>query len=110
VNAHDPGPVRQADVESTTHTSSVHKVVPQVNAGMTDPPELGDEAGQGLHHRQGDQFRIAELWLDSRLRPPGRQLRRRLQRVADLHVQCGGEGIQIWRHIRTSGSLVSCHA
>ena len=67
-------------------------------------PGQGERDGQAVQSAHHVKPQAASGWRSSRTGPirPGQ--------VAGLHMQCGGEGIQVWRHIRTSGSLVSCHA
>jgi hypothetical protein len=60
--------------------------VPQVGAGVPQPPGLGGEPGQSLHHRQGDKLRVAQLQDGARRRPPRRELRF-LQQVLGSDVQ-----------------------
>lgn len=76
----------------------VPKQVPQVRAGVPQPAGLGGEPEQGLHHRQGDQLGVGELRGDPHPRSPRRQMRRLLQQVIGLDVQCGREGVQVVRH------------
>ena len=76
----------------------IGKQVPQVSPRVTQPARLGGEARQGLHHREGDQFRIAQQRADTHLGPPGRELRRFLQHVVGLHLKCGSEGVQVGVH------------
>jgi len=34
--------------------------MPKVAAGIPQPPRLGDEPWQGLHHREGDQLGVRD--------------------------------------------------
>lgn len=56
------------------------------------------EAQHRVHHRQDDQLGVAELRRDACGRPPGSELRRILQQVVGLDVQCGREGVQLSLH------------
>ncbi len=83
----------------------VGEQVPQVSAGVPQPPRLGGEAEQRLHHRQRHQLRVAEPRHGPRSRPPRGTLRRILQQVVGLHVKCGREGVQLCLHTPTLDSL-----
>ncbi len=60
----------------------------QVGAGEAEPPGLGDEAEQGLHHRQRQQLGISQPRRAAR--SPSR------------------EGLEVCRHKRTNEALASC--
>lgn len=68
------------------------RAVAEVLDGVAEPPGLGGEAEHGLHHRQCDQFGGGELRGDSHGRTPWREMRRRLQQVVGLHMECDCEG------------------
>jgi uncharacterized protein len=85
----------------------VRKQVPQVCPRVPQPPRLGGEPQQGLQHRQGDQLGITQLRVDAHARPPRRELRRFLQQVIGLDIQCGGEGVQVCRHKPILDALAS---
>jgi hypothetical protein len=53
----------------------VREQVPQVRAGMPQPPGLGGEPQQGLQHGQGDQLGVAQPQVKANLRPAWRELR-----------------------------------
>ena len=76
--------------------------------GVADPPGLGGVPEQGLHDRQGDQFRIGQLGLQADLGPPGRQVWVLLQQVIGSHVECGREGVYVVRHTMIMDTLVPC--
>src|ERR1017187_7380588 len=76
----------------------VREQVPQVRAGVPQPPGLGGEPRQGLQDRQGDQLSIAQFQAGADLGPPRPELRRFLQHVVRPDVQCGSEGVQVGVH------------
>jgi len=105
-------------VESTTHTSPVHRLVSRASpwwrpacaaacctrsgragrgtaragtCGIPQPAGLGHEPWQRLHHRQGEQLSVAELGDDTDCRAPGRPLRELLQQVIGPDVECSGD-------------------
>ena len=90
--------------EAVTH----HRIA--VGAGIPQPPGLGGESHQGLHHGQGDQFSTGQLRADGGLRPVRGKLRRFLQQIVGLHIQCGREGVHVSRHNLILGTLASCSA
>jgi hypothetical protein len=74
--------------------------------GIAQPSGLRAEAEQGLQHRQGDQLGVGQLGHDPDCWPPRCQVRSTLQQVVDLHVQCGGEGVQGGVHRASRGSTL----
>jgi hypothetical protein len=82
--------------------------VPQVHAGMADPPGLRGIAQQRLHHRQGDQLSVAELGLQADDWAPRGQVGVLLQQVIGSDVKCGREGVYVVRHTMIMDTLVSC--
>ena len=64
-----------------------------MGAGVAEPLGLGGEAAHGLHHREGDQFGIAQAGSDPDLRTPRRQAGMLLQQVIRRRVVCGREGV-----------------
>src|SRR5450631_1519139 len=85
----------------------VREQVPQVSVGVPQPAGLGGEPQQGLHDGKGDQLSITQLRVNPHVRAARRELRRFLQQVICLHVQCSREGIQVGRHKLILGALAS---
>jgi hypothetical protein len=81
----------------------IREQLPEVGVGIAQPAGLRAEAEQGLQHRQGDQFGVGQLGHDPDCWPPRRQVRSTLQQVVDLHVPCGGEGVQGGVHRASKG-------
>jgi hypothetical protein len=69
-----------------------------MGTSAAEPPGLGRESEDRLHHRQGHQLGVAELRRYACRRAPRRELRRTLQQVIGLHEQRGCQGIQIGVH------------
>ena len=72
--------------------------MPKVAAGIPQPPRLGDEPEQGLHHREGDQFGVGDPREYPDRRPPWRPFRAGFQQVIGMDVECGGEGVEVGVH------------
>jgi hypothetical protein len=51
-----------------------------------------------LQDRKGEQLGVGQLRDDPNRWPPRAQLRRCLQGIVDLDVQCGHEGVQVGVH------------
>jgi len=73
----------------------VGEQVPEPGVAQAQPVVLRPGAQQHLRYGQADQLGIGEL-----LRLPTARLARWDHVVVDLHVQCGQEGVQVWRHNR----------
>ncbi|WP_285497278.1 hypothetical protein [Actinomadura sp. NBRC 104425] len=76
--------------------------VAQVGADVPQPAGLGGECEHGLHHRQADQFGVAEIGGSSgQPNDPGRV-------VLDLDVPCDHEGVRVSVHNAISDTLFAC--
>jgi hypothetical protein len=73
----------------------VGEQVPEPGVAQAQPVVLGTGAQQYLGHGQAHQLRVGQL-----LGLAGPGVARRDHVVVDLHVQCGQEGFQVWRHNR----------
>jgi len=65
---------------------------------MAKEPGVGNKAAEGLQHAEGQQLSIGQLGTDAHRRPPSSQSGVDLERVIDLHVQCGSKGVQVGVH------------
>lgn len=72
-----------------------------MDPGVADPVRLGPGAEQDLGHGQADQFGIGQQ------RRPA-QPSWCADRVIDLHVQCGQEGVEVLRHNMIIDTLLLC--
>lgn len=63
-------------------------------AGIPQPPRLADVPEQGLHHGQGDQLGVGDLWGDAAGRSPRRPFRRGLQQIIGTDIEFGSEGVK----------------
>lgn len=71
---------------------------PKVAAGIPQPPRLGDESEQGLHHREGGQLGVGDPREYPDRRPSWRPFRTGFQQVIGTDLECGGEGVQVCVH------------
>ena len=69
--------------------------VPEAGVAHPQPVMLRPRAQQHLGHGQAYQFGVGQP-----LRLPGPAPARGDHVVVDLDVQCGQEGVQVWRHNR----------
>jgi hypothetical protein len=64
-----------------------------MGVGVTNPAVLAGEAEQGLQHRQGEEFGVAELRGDAAAGTVRELFGVVAQHVVGEHVQCGSEGV-----------------
>jgi len=74
----------------------VGEQVPEPGVAHPQPVMLRPGAQQHLRHRQAHQLGSGQLLRLAAAQPASWD-----HVVADLHVQCGQEGIQVWRHNRS---------
>ena len=78
----------------------------QVLSGVAQEASFGGETEQRLDDGHGDQLGIAQLGGDANLGSPETKGRGIPQRVVDLHVQCGDEGVHIGFHAASRSAWV----
>ena len=85
----------------------VGEQVPEPGVAHPQPVMLRPRPEQHLGHRQAHQLGIGQPFRLARPAPAGRD-----HVVVDLHIQCGQEGVQVWRHNRSwmPSSLVLINA
>src|SRR5664279_3338955 len=76
----------------------VREQVLELAAAEPQPAGLAGETEKGLRHSQCHQFGIADPGRDAHRGPPRHTVGVGLQKVIDLHVECGHEGVQIGVH------------
>jgi hypothetical protein len=70
----------------------------QMSPGVAQPAGLAGVAQQSLHHRQREQFGIADLGGDADPRTGLEPLRVSSEQIIGGHIECGSEGVQIGVH------------
>jgi hypothetical protein len=74
----------------------VGEQVPEPGVAQAQPVMLRPGAQQHLSHRQADQLSVGQPFRLARPAPAQRD-----HMIVDLHIQCGQEGVQVWRHNRS---------
>ncbi len=76
----------------------VGEQVPQVGCREPQPPGLGGETQQRLHHCQGHHLGVRDPRSDPDSRAPRHLSRLDLQQIIGPDVECGREGVQVGVH------------
>jgi len=72
--------------------------MPKAAARIPQPPRLGDEPEEGLHHREGDQLGVeirGNIPIADRHGAHSGQI---FQQVIGTDVECGSEGVKVGVH------------